>query len=60
MIFLATAKKKSGRGEKPAFTSFKKFFDYDHEIAKIEGNAGDERFVGMRKLLEEQEKRKGK
>ena len=59
LIFAATAKKKSGRyGEKPVYSTFRKFFDYDKAIKELEGRAGDNRFRGIGQLLKEQEERR--
>ena len=50
--FAVTAKKKSGRNkEKPVYDKFKKFFDYDRELKKIEGKKETGRFSGIGELL---------
>lgn len=50
--FAVTAKKKSGRNkEKPVYDKFKKFFDYDRELKKIEGKKENSRFSGIGELL---------
>lgn len=52
--FAAQAKKKVGKHkQKPAFSSFDKFFDYDSELKKVKEKKTQkkERFSGIGKLL---------
>ena len=61
LIFAATATKSSGKySKKPVYSNFRKFFDYDKEIKKLEKESGDSRFRGIGKLLQEQAERKRK
>lgn len=50
--FAVKAEKKSGKHSKPVFTKFKKFYDYEKEIAKAtKKKAEKSRFAGIGKLL---------
>lgn len=51
LTFAAKAEKKAGKGKsKPVYDKFKKFFDYDKELAKMkQGNKA--KFSGVGKLL---------
>lgn len=52
LSFSAQAKKKSGKyGEKPVYKTFRDFYNYEKELAKIRENPeGDERFQGISSL----------
>lgn len=53
--FAASAKKSAGRGkEKPVYTNFRKFYDYERELRKLEG--GDKRLRGLGKIVDRQKK----
>lgn len=50
--FAVKAEKKSGKGSKPVFTKFKKFYDYEREIEKVQKKKSEKsRFSGIGKLL---------
>lgn len=50
--FAVQAKRKSGKNkEKPVYTSFKKFFNYDRAIKSVKKNKQPNRFSGIGKLL---------
>ena len=48
LSFVATGTKKAGKNkEKPIFSTFKKFFDYDKALKKVSGKVdeGDQRLI---------------
>jgi hypothetical protein len=50
--FAVKAEKKSGKKSKPVFTKFKRFYDYEKEIAKVTNNSSEKsRFAGIGRLL---------
>ena len=51
--FVVKAEKKAGKGKsKPVYSSFKKFFDYNEAIAKVQKkDKKKSRFAGIGKLL---------
>lgn len=50
--FAVTAKKKAGKNkEKPVYDKFSKFFDYDKELKKLNGEKEKSRFSGIGELL---------
>ena len=50
--FAVKAEKKSGKHSKPVFTKFKKFYDYDKEVAKATKKKSEKgRFAGIGRLL---------
>ena len=50
--FAVKAEKKSGKKSKPVFTKFKKFYDYEKEVAKVtKKKKEDKRFSGIGRLL---------
>ena len=51
LTFAAKAEKKAGKGKtKPVYNKFKKFFDYEKELAKVkQGN--NAKFSGIGKYL---------
>lgn len=50
--FAVKAERKSGKHSKPVFTKFKKFYDYDKEIAKATKKKSEKsRFSGIGRLL---------
>ena len=55
--FAVKAEKKTGRNKsKPVYAKFKKFYDYEKEIAKIKDKGGEKsRFSGIGKLLKKGE-----
>lgn len=51
LTFAAKAEKKAGKGKtKPVYNRFKKFFDYDKELAKAK-DVKEAKFSGIGKLL---------
>ena len=55
--FAVKAEKKSGKNKsKPVFSSFKKFFDYEKELKKVQKKGNEKsRFAGIGKLLKKGE-----
>ncbi len=55
--FAVKAEKKSGKGKsKPVFSKFKRFYDYEKEIAKVTNKSNEKsRFAGIGKLLKKGE-----
>lgn len=51
LTFAAKAKRKSGKGEKPVYTKFKKFYDYESAVKKAHAKDEPSRFSGIGKLL---------
>lgn len=53
LTFAARAEKKSGKGTKPVYGKFKKFYNYEEELKKIQNKKGGEksRFSGIGKFL---------
>ena len=50
--FAVKAEKKSGKKSKPVFTKFKRFYDYEKELAKVTNKGGEKsRFAGIGRLL---------
>lgn len=50
--FAVKAEKKSGKKSKPVFTKFKRFYDYEKELAKVTNKSGEKsRFAGIGRLL---------
>lgn len=50
--FVAQAKRKKGKGEAPVYTTFRKFYDYEKELDKIENpKKPDERFLGIKSII---------
>ena len=50
--FAVKAEKKSGKKSKPVYTKFKRFYDYEREIAKVTNKGGEKgRFSGIGRLL---------
>lgn len=50
--FAVKAEKKSGKKSKPVFTKFKRFYDYEKELAKVTNKGGEKsRFSGIGRLL---------
>lgn len=50
--FAVKAEKKSGKKSKPVFTKFKRFYDYEKEIAKVTNKSSEKsRFAGIGRLL---------
>lgn len=56
--FAVQAKRKSGKySERPVYTTFLKFYDYENELKKIDGkHEQNDRFSGLKKLLKKQQK----
>jgi hypothetical protein len=51
LTFAAKAEKKAGKGKtKPVYSKFKKFFDYDKELAQANG-VNEAKFSGVGKIL---------
>ena len=43
--FMATGKKRAGKGkEKPVYPSFKKFYDYEKELKKVETKESEDKY----------------
>lgn len=57
LTFAAKAEKKAGKGKsKPVYSKFKRFYDYDKELAKVkEKRSVKSKFDGIGKLLKERE-----
>ena len=56
LSFAAKAEKKAGKGTKPVYSKFKKFYDYEAELAKVEKQGNKKsRFSGIGKLLKKME-----
>lgn len=54
--FAVKAEKKSGKHSKPVYTKFKKFYDYEKEIAKATTKKSEKsRFSGIGRLLKKGE-----
>lgn len=54
--FAVQAKKKSGKNkERPVYSTFKKFFDYDKAIRKVKQKKQPSRFSGFGKFLKKGE-----
>ena len=54
--FAVKAEKKNGKSSKPVFKTFKKFYDYEKEIAKVKKKGSEKsRFSGIGKLLKKGE-----
>lgn len=55
--FAVKAEKKSGKNKsKPVFNKFKKFYDYDEEIRKVQNKGSEKsRFSGIGKFLKKGE-----
>lgn len=54
--FAVKAEKKSGKKSKPVYTKFKRFYDYEKEIAKVTNKGGEKsRFAGIGRLLKKGE-----
>lgn len=54
--FAVKAEKKSGKKSKPVFTKFKRFYDYEKELAKVTNKGGEKsRFAGIGRLLKKGE-----
>lgn len=53
LTFAAKAEKKAAKGKsKPVYGKFKKFYDYESELKKIQNKGGEKsRFAGIGKLL---------
>jgi hypothetical protein len=50
--FAVKAEKKSGKKSKPVYTKFKRFYDYEKELAKVTNKSSDKsRFSGIGRLL---------
>lgn len=50
--FAVKAEKKSGKKSKPVFTKFKRFYDYEKELAKVTNKSSERsRFAGIGRLL---------
>ena len=57
LTFAAKAEKKAGKGKsKPVYSNFKRFYDYDKELAKVkQKRSSKSKFDGIGKLLKERE-----
>ncbi len=56
LTFAAKAQKKSGKGSRPVYSKFERFFDYKKELAKVEQNNEEKsRFKNIGKLLKKGE-----
>lgn len=57
LTFAAKAEKKAGKGKtRPVYSKFKRFYDYDKELAKVKENKGNKgKFAGIGKFLKERE-----
>ncbi|HBI63819.1 MAG TPA: hypothetical protein DDX51_01695 [Clostridiales bacterium] len=53
--FRVQAMKKSGKRQKPVFSTFRQFFDYQKAVDRACGRAGSSRFDGIGALLEKGE-----
>ncbi len=54
--FAVKAEKKAGKRSKPVYSKFKKFYDYEKELAEITRKGNEKsRFVGIGKLLKKGE-----
>jgi hypothetical protein len=54
--FAVKAEKKSGKKSKPVFTKFKRFYDYEKELAKVTNKGSEKsRFAGIGRLLKKGE-----
>lgn len=51
LTFAAKAQKKAGRGSKPVYAKFDKFFNYKKELEKVTNESKESRFKGIGKLL---------
>lgn len=50
--FVVQAEKKAGKGKtRPVYNTFKKFYDYNKELKKVENKKEDSRFSGLKKFL---------
>ena len=50
--FVVQAEKKAGKGKtRPVYNTFKKFYDYEKELKKVENKKEDSRFSGLKKFL---------
>ena len=58
--FSVQAKKSAGKGkERPVFTRFRKFYDYEKEVDKAKGKTkSDSRFSNLSKLLKREAMKK--
>ena len=52
LTFAASAKK--GKSQRPVYSHFDKFYNYDREIKKLEG--GDKRLKGLGEIIERQKR----
>ncbi len=54
--FAVKAEKQSGKKSKPVFTKFKRFYDYEKELAKVTNKGSEKsRFSGIGRLLKKGE-----
>ena len=50
--FAVQAEKKAGKGKtRPVYNTFKKFYDYEKELQKVEKKKENGRFSGLKKFL---------
>lgn len=50
--FAVQAEKKAGKGKtRPVYNTFKKFYDYEKELQKVEKKKENSRFSGLKKFL---------
>lgn len=50
--FAVKAEKKAGKGKtRPVYNTFKKFYDYEKELQKVEKKKENSRFSGLKKFL---------
>lgn len=53
--FVVQAKKKAGKGkEKPVYSTFRKFYDYEKELDKTKNRTKKSRFSNLSKFIKEQ------
>lgn len=53
--FVVQAKKKAGKGkEKPVYSTFRKFYDYEKELDKAKNRTKKSRFSNLSKFIKEQ------
>lgn len=56
LSYAAKAEKKAGKGTKPVYSKFKKFYDYEAELDKATKQGKQKgRFAGIGKLLKKME-----
>ena len=50
--FVVKAQKKAGKNKtKPVYSTFKKFYDYEKELNRVEKKKSDSKFSGLKNFL---------